>query len=287
MIRRYSHTQPNPRLSSNLVKRAEEGKTGEEPPEHDFMPRKLLVVLPSYNEEIALSRLFPQFEQLAERLEENLQLLVVDDGSRDGTSAVAQGWRGSIPVEVHQFPENRGYGAALEAGVSQAARQLSAEDLIATMDADDTHPPSYLQGMVQMLDEQEMDVVIASRFAPGAREEGVPWHRMLLSRGASWFYRSAFDLPQVRDYSCGYRLFKAGLIQKSLQQHQSLNLGVGFYATGELLLRLRQQTVKFAEVPFELHYERKPTASKMPKIATVLGTLRFLHRVRKQVKKHR
>lgn len=251
------------------------------------MPRKLQVVLPSYNEEVALARLFPQFELLAQEIDVSLQLLVVDDGSSDGTFLVASSWKGVVPVETLRFQKNRGYGAALEEGVSHSARQLSPEDLIATMDADDTHPPIYLRDMIQRLDEEQLDVVIASRFAPGAREEGVPWHRRLLSRGAGRFYRTAFDLPQVRDYSCGYRLFKTALIQKSLQSHQTLHLGSGFYATGELLLRLREQTEKIAEVPFELHYERKPTASKMPKVATVLGTLRFLHRVRKQIKKRK
>ncbi len=247
------------------------------------MPRILQVVLPSYNEEVALSRLFPQFEQLNELLEEELHLLVVDDGSRDKTPVVAREWRGSVPVSLIQFTQNRGYGAALEAGVRESAEHLGAGDLIATMDADDTHPPSYLESMLAAIDTRNLDVVIASRYSPGAKEEGVSWERRLLSRGASFVYRWAFHLPEVRDYSCGYRLFKAELIQRSLQQRGDLGLGSGFYATGELLLRLREQTSAFGEVPFELHYERKPTASKMPKAATVLGTLRFLWRVRSRV----
>jgi dolichol-phosphate mannosyltransferase len=247
------------------------------------MPRILQVVLPSYNEEVALSRLFPQFEQLGQLLKEELRLLVVDDGSRDNTSVVARKWQGKVPVSLIQFPQNRGYGAALEAGVCASAESLGAGDLIATMDADDTHPPSYLESMVKAFDSRNLDVVIASRYAPGAKEEGVSWDRRLLSRGASFVYRWAFHLPEVRDYSCGYRLFRAGLIQRALEQRGSLGLGSGFYATGELLLRLREQTKTFGEVPFELHYERKPTASKMPKAATILGTLRFLWRVRKSL----
>ncbi len=247
------------------------------------MKRILQVVLPSFNEEVALNRLFPQFEQLSQVLDEEVRLLVVDDGSCDRTATVASEWRGKIPVSLIKFPHNRGYGAALEAGVRASAEELGAGDLIATMDADDTHPPLYLQSMVSTLDSQNLDVVIASRYAPGAKEEGVSWDRRLLSRGASFVYRWAFHLPQVRDYSCGYRLFKAELIQHALQQRGSLGLGSGFYATGELLLRLREETSAFGEVPFELHYERKPTASKMPKVATVLGTLRFLWRVRKSL----
>jgi dolichol-phosphate mannosyltransferase len=248
------------------------------------MPRKLQVVLPSYNEEIALTRLFPQFEELNERVEEEVHVLVVNDGSSDGTAQVARSWKGKVPVQLVDFPQNRGYGAALQEGVTHSAKELGVEDLIATMDADDTHAPSYLADMLKALDERNLDVVIASRYAEGGKEEGVSLDRRILSRGASWFYRRAFDLPQVRDYSCGYRLFKADLIKKSLaSRNGDLGLEAGFQATGELLLRLREQTDRIGEVPFELHYERKPTASKMPKLQTVFGTLRFLKEVRRTV----
>lgn len=250
------------------------------------MPRRLQVVLPSFNEEIALSRLFPQFEELAESLDACLTLLVVDDGSSDDTARGAETWNGRVPVYLIRFPCNRGYGAALETGVVESARELAPADLIATMDADDTHPPRYLADMARALDEEGLDVVIASRYAPGAKEEGVSWDRRLLSRGASFFYQWAFHLPHVRDYSCGYRLFKAGLIQDALQEGiEGLGLDTGFHATGQLLLRLREQTSKIGEVPFELHYERKPTPSKMKKLQTVLGTLKYLREVRRTVAK--
>ena len=248
------------------------------------MTRLLTVVLPSYNEEVALSRLFPQFESLASEIGEELSLVVVDDGSRDGTSKVARDWTGVTVIKTITFPENRGYGTALEQGVVAAAQSASPEDLIATMDADDTHDPRYLISMIQQLDARELDVVIASRYAAGGKEEGVSWDRKVLSHGASWFYKRVFDLPEVSDYSCGYRLFRAALIHRSLKERGNLGLDSGFQASGELLLRLREQTHAIGEVPFELHYERKPTRSKMQKLKTVVGTLRFLKEVRKTVR---
>lgn len=248
------------------------------------MTRKLTVVLPSYNEEIALGRLFPQFDALAGTISEDLSVLVVDDGSTDGTAKVAAEWSGSTPVRAIVFPRNRGYGAALEEGVVSAARSGGADDLVATMDADDTHDPKYLTDMIAHLDRAGLDVVVASRYAPGGKEEGVSWDRKLLSHGASWFYRRAFDLPGVSDYSCGYRLFRASLIQKALDQRGNLGLDSGFQASGELLLRLREGSSAIGEVPFELHYERKPTRSKMQKFRTVIGTLKFLSEVRKTVR---
>ena len=243
------------------------------------MSRKLQVVLPSFNEEIALQSLFPQFEEVNQSIDEDLGILVVDDGSSDRTSEVAESWTGSVPVTTLRFPENRGYGAALEEGVTTCAKRLAPTDLIATLDADDTHPPAYLVDMIEAMAAKDLGVVIASRYAPGAKEVGVSLNRRILSRGASRFYGFAFNLPGVRDYSCGYRLFRASLIQESIAQRGSLGLETGFQATGELLFRLREQTTAIGEVPFELHYERKPTASKMKKIRTVIATLRFLYRV--------
>jgi len=249
------------------------------------MVRTLQVVLPSFNEEVALGRLFPQFEDLDRAIPEQVRVLVVDDGSSDGTAEVAGSWQGSIPVSLIRFPENRGYGAALAEGVKTSARELAASDLIATMDADDTHSPSYLREMIGSMDDKGLDVVIASRYAEGGMERGVPFVRRVLSRGAGWFYRRAFHLPNLRDYSCGYRLFKASLIQKALADRGDLGMESGFQATGELLLRLREQTTAIGEVGFELHYERKPTPSKMHKVQTIIGTLRFLGEVRRTIRR--
>ncbi len=248
------------------------------------MARKLITVLPSYNEEIALGRLFPQFEDLVPLIGEDLSILVVDDGSEDQTAQISNAWSGSVVVNSIIFPQNRGYGTALEQGVIDAARRLGPDDLIATMDADDTHDPKYLVSMMEHLDKEQLDVVIASRYADGGAEEGVSWDRKILSHGACWFYKRVFDLPNVSDYSCGYRLFRASLIQRSLETRDSLGLESGFQASGELLLRLREQTHAIGEVGFELHYERKPTRSKMQKMKTVMGTLRFLKEVRRTVR---
>jgi len=248
------------------------------------MSRILQVVLPSYNEEIALSRLIPQFEELDRKIDEEVCLLVVDDGSKDGTGQIAEDYEGAIRVSLVQFPENRGYGVALETGVTQCAQALGEDDLIATMDADDTHSPAYLQEMIDALDSHSLDVVIASRFAPGGKEVGVPWLRRILSRGAGRLYGMAFGLPGVGDYSCGYRLFRTSIIKRVLDECGSLGLDSGFQATGELLLRLREQTDRIGEVPFELHYERKPTASKMKTVQTVFGTIRFLLKVRSRLR---
>ena len=248
------------------------------------MTRIVEVVLPSFNEEVALGRLLPQFVELDRAVEEKIRVLVVDDGSTDRTAQVAESWDGSVPVSLIRLPQNQGYGAALDRGVTESARRLKEADYIATMDADDTHSPAYIANMLRAMEEGKLDVMIASRYAEGGKEEGVSLSRRILSRGASWSYRLAFDLPNVTDYSCGYRLFKASLIQRSLSERGPLGLEAGFQATGELLLRLREQTSAIGEVPFELHYERKPTASKMRKFRTVVGTLRFLKEVRKQVR---
>ncbi len=168
------------------------------------MSSKVFVVLPAYNEEEALPRLLTKLAPLYAEAGLVGQIVVVDDGSRDRTAEVAGSW--GSPVELVAHPRNLGLGAAIRTGLTHAARWAADDDVIVTMDADDTHIPGLIPRMIATLGEG-YDLVIASRYQPGSRTLGVSFRRQFLSWGAGLLFRIVLPMAGVRDYTSGFRAY--------------------------------------------------------------------------------
>jgi dolichol-phosphate mannosyltransferase len=240
----------------------------------------ILVVLPAYNEAEALPRLLARLAEVAPRLQQPLQVLVVDDGSRDGTAEAAGGTAVSVPVRVVRHPENRGLHGALDTGLRGALDMCSDDDWIVTMDADDTHPPDLIRSMMAHANDGA-SVVIASRFRPGAEWHGLTWDRVLFSYGVSWIFRFSWRIRGVRDYTCGYRAYRADVLRRAYARW-----GTGFInepsfaCMPDVLWKVSRLGVPMSEVALPLHYDRKPGASKMRVLRTIRRTLLLIVRRR-------
>lgn len=217
------------------------------------------LMLPAYNESQSIRRLLDR-AATAGCLD---GIVVVDDGSQDGTADTVEGWRGATACTVIRHGKNRGLGAAMVTGFAWAIGHLSAEDLLVTMDADDTHDPGIISSMLERI-AQGADVVIASRFQPGGGEVGVPAHRKLMSHGAGWLLRTLRPVPGVLDYSCGFRLYRISALRRAMERYpEGIVTTAGFACMVEILLRLGAIGCRFSEVPLLLRYDRKEGASKM------------------------
>jgi dolichol-phosphate mannosyltransferase len=242
----------------------------------------IAVILPSYNEATELPMLLKRFESLSAEMSELMVVVVVDDGSTDNTAEAAEETDLTIPVRVVVHPENRGLGGALLTGFREIVGDLADEDGIVTMDADNTHDPNYVPALREKMMAADLDIVVASRYAAGGKEVGVPLGRRVLSRGASIVYRCFFRISSISDYTCGYRMFRAGIIRRALEEYGEKFIEEnGFPATGEIILKLRRLTNRFGEIPFALRYDMKHGASKMAKFQTVMHTLKVLWRHRR------
>jgi len=233
----------------------------------------LYILLPAYNEERALPVLLPRIQQVMQQHQLTAQIVVVDDGSVDCTAEIA---RTCGADEVLRHPQNMGLAAAWRTGLSHIVHTAQPDDVIVTMDADNTHNPGLIPRMLQRIDEG-FDVVIASRYRPGARVVGVPYIRRLLSDLGGWVYRLLTPIPGVRDYTCGYRAYRAAVIQAAIERWGDGFISeTGFAATVDILLKLRcLDNVLMTELPFILRYDRKPGASKMRVGANILASLRL------------
>lgn len=242
--------------------------------------RRLWIVLPAYNEAGSIG---PLLDSLLEELgadHPDFMILVVNDGSTDETAAVVRGYEGTGHVVLLDQPANRGLAETLRAGLLEAVRQAAPEDIVVVMDADNTHPAGLVFRMTRLIREGN-DVVIASRYREGSHVRGLSFHRKALSLGASWLFRAIFPTPGVRDYTCGYRAYRAGILMQLIEKHgRELISERGFACMTDLLLRLREQGAIFCEVPLVLRYDRKEGPSKMRVLRTVRETLSLLVRRR-------
>lgn len=222
----------------------------------------IVLILPAFNEAEALPPLLDAVADTRRQLP-NLSVIVVDDGSADGTADVVrkreQPW-----ITVIQHPHNMGLAQGMRTGIAEALKASPTHGLIASMDADNSHQPHEL---VMMLDKLNtgLDVVIASRFQPGSAMQGIPPHRQLFSWGVSVLFQTFTPIKGVRDFSCGYRLYRASALQRASDRWgDKLITEHGFACMTEILLKLsRLPGLTFGETPMDLRYDRKPGATKM------------------------
>ena len=252
--------------------------SGGTPSQLNRRARVIHVVLPAYNEERRIGGLLDRIEEAMHEESLSYAVVAVDDGSTDATAAIVRERAGRMPISLVEHPRNLGLGAAIRDGVAAAARQAAERDVIVTMDADATHAPALILRMVRMLREG-YDVVIASRYQPGSRQVGVPLGRRALSRAGSLLVRLLFPTPGVRDFTCGFRAYRAAVLQSALQRFGPDFLSQdGFQCMIDILLKLRRMNVIFGEVPFLLRYDLKEGGSKMKVRETIGNTLRLLMR---------
>jgi dolichol-phosphate mannosyltransferase len=234
-------------------------------------------VLPAFNEEASLPGLLDRIEDAMADARLTYEVLVVDDGSSDATAEIARARSTSMPITVLVHDVNQGLGASIRDGLMAACETAGPKDILVTLDADNTHTPELILRMVRMVREGH-DVVIASRYRPGSRVRGVPFARNVLSLAARFLLGLLFPIKGVRDYTSGYRAYRAAVLQDVIARQ-----GTGFFQQGgfqvmvDILLQLRRNhDLIFGEVPMILRYDLKEGASKMDVGRTVRDTLRLV-----------
>ena len=237
------------------------------------------VVLPAYDEAENLPALLTALGATLAAIGQPARVLLVDDGSRDATAAVAESFAPALPITVVRHPHNLGLGRTLADGMARVLADADDGDAIVTMDADDTHPPAVIPSLLAAL-AAGADVAVASRYVAGARLHGVPLHRRLLSRAAAALVRIAVPATGVRDVTCGFRAYRTAALRRAADRYPQLVEADGFACMLDLLLKLRRVGAAVAEVPIDLCYDRKRGASKLRVGRTVVETMRVVIRHR-------
>jgi dolichol-phosphate mannosyltransferase len=165
----------------------------------------VLVVVPTYNEAENVAQI------AAAVRDHGYGLLVVDDGSPDGTGEIADRLAAEDEgVSVLHRQEKQGLGPAYAAGFELALERGA--QVICEMDADFSHDPADLPRLVAAI-ESGADLAIGSRYVPGGGVENWPWHRRWLSRGGN-IYAATLLRTSVKDMTAGFRAFRAEALEQ-------------------------------------------------------------------------
>ena len=248
---------------------------------------KLTVILPAYNEEDNIEAMVRRWQQflpdLAERYQMGLEIVAVNDGSRDRTKEIAE----RLEREYENFtlvnhPRNKGLGEAVKTGLFYFIENCPESTHLCLMDCDNTQDPVYITDLLDRMEEQSADVVIASRYQKDSGVRGVSGIRLLMSEGAKYVYSILLQVPEVRDYTCGYRLYGRSILEKAADRFgDDLVAERGFTCMAELLYKLYCCGAVFAEIPFELRYDQKRGSSKMAVLKTAMNSVKLALRLRK------
>ncbi len=158
----------------------------------------LSVVTPAHNEEENLPTLVQEVTTVASALDQPWELIVVNDGSTDGTESVLRGHMKNCPqLRVLSMKARSGQTAAVEAGLRQAKGRF-----VAMMDADLQNDPADLPAMLKLLEEDRCDMVNGWR-----RDRKDPWIRLVSTRVANGV-RNWLTHETIRDSACGLKVFK-------------------------------------------------------------------------------
>jgi glycosyltransferase involved in cell wall biosynthesis len=197
-------------------------------------PDSVSVVMPAYDEAPGIAATIAAVQAVLAALKVDHELVVVDDGSDDGTAEVAAEAGADVVVSL---PENRGYGSALKAGIARARH-----DTVVIIDADGTYPPEAIPALLELAARYHM--VVAARTGDSVH---VPWAR----RPAKWFLRmlaSYLAGRRIPDLNSGLRLFRKDLVVRFGHLLPS-----GFSFTTTITLAALSNDVLVAWQPIDYH----------------------------------
>ena len=221
--------------------------------DHSAPSARTLVIIPTYNERENIRLIVGRLHAALP----DVHVLIADDGSPDGTGAVADELAAASEGRIHVLhrTEKNGLGAAYIAGFRWGLERDYT--VLVEMDADGSHAPEQLHLLLEKVD-AGADLVLGSRYVPGGTVVNWPWHREVLSRGGNLYSRLALGV-KIADITGGYRAYRREVLEAldldAIESH-------GYCFQVDLAYRAVTRGFRVAEVPIEF-VEREVGSSKM------------------------
>ena len=212
------------------------------------MGRRLIIAIPAYNAERTLENVFDRVPAEIDR--RTAHYVVVNDGSTDGTAAVARRLQARFPtLDLVEHERNRGYGGAAQTGLGRAL-ELGGE-LIAWVHGDGQYAPESLPALLAPLETGRADIVQGSRLrGGGARQGGMPVYKLVANRTLTWMENRVFGLG-LAEYHSGYMLYRREALEAIPFRSFTTR---GFVFDQEMLVAARILGLRVVDLPIPTRY---------------------------------
>ena len=220
---------------------------------HSFSKMRTRIVIPTYNER---ENIISLIEKLFRVMPRDARILVIDDGSPDGTAGLIREYTAKDSrISLMERSGKLGMGSAYQAAFRKVLND-GGDDLIVTMDADLSHNPKYVPELVRAA--ENYDLVIGSRYIPGGGIENWELWRRLLSWGGNFYVRAITGLP-IRDCTAGLSCMKTDFLRK-VPFEKVKPSGYAWWFTLRMMFHRRGARIK--EIPI-VFTERRAGQSKI------------------------
>lgn len=214
---------------------------------------KTRIIIPTYNER---ENIIPLIEELFTAMPQNTRVLVIDDGSPDGTAGLVRDYAAKDPrVSVMTRPGKFGMGSAYQAAFRKVLNE-EGDDCVVTIDADFSHNPKYVPALVEAAEIH--DLVIGSRYMQGGGIENWELWRRILSFGGNAYVRLITGLP-IRDCTAGFSCMRTDFLKK-VPFEEVKPSGYAWWFTLRTMFYRRKARIK--EIPI-IFTERRAGQSKI------------------------
>lgn len=243
------------------------------------MKNTIHILMPAYNEE----------ENIAERVKgvvttmeqagiDDFRIFVADDGSTDATANIlAAEKKSNDRLDFVSLAQNRGPGGAFGVGLEHLLESAGDDDIIITMDSDNTHNVKTIRLLLSKLDEG-YEAVSASGWADGGMMIGIPFMRWIFTFGCNRLYRLIFPIRGVTCYTGFFKGFRVSGLREIKKRFGEVISCDGFACMAELMVRCRRIPLFCGEVPFLMRFDVRKGASNIRIIRTIREHLGIISR---------
>jgi glycosyltransferase involved in cell wall biosynthesis len=240
-----------------------------------FIPHMLYICIPAYNEAPTVGVLLWRIRKVFEEYVREYEVIVLDDGSTDGTAATLAPYAEVMPVTVVRNETRRGYGAALDTLARTASKRTRypRRDAMLVMQGDFTDQPEHIPELVKRF-EGGADLVVAEQERP-PRNAPIPVRRLRFI--APWVTRPFVRVPGVRDPLGSFRLYRIVTVRELLKEAGDAPIVAadGWAANVELLAKLARHARRVETVSLDARYDLRPRESRVRPLAGAWDLFRF------------
>ncbi len=199
----------------------------------------------------------------------DFEIIACLDGSKDDSFELLSAFAKFHPVKILPLKNERGLGLAFKRLFLDVIENSADDDLIISLDADNTHNPEQISEMIEHFQENNLDLLVASRFCSKSTMNDFPLRRKLISKSSSIMLQNLFSVRKIsgeklQDFTSGYRVYKAEKLKKLFAQQQNQFITEPeFTYTCELLIKLARINCRTDEIAISYDYGKKIGASKL------------------------